>query len=394
MALMMFGDLLNVPRTPPDLSRLPVRSFLTLLPEFAVWFTPFGADAQVERFLELGVFLAALIGFYAAWRQKGPSRNSALLFGLFMVLPPAVLAVLSTANTVFQKYALPSMPLYFLLIANGLISLGRLLGERRGSVRRGRAVASAFGIAVVALFALSGYGYVSKDKEQPVIIRADFRGMATYLNEHAKPQDNIVFAVWGDVVADFYWHGLPPAPVYNALDPRFFERPSQSAGGAIYWVVGYLDYPPTQLLTSKRWSEVKVFDRIYLLKEEHPSADVSLSMEKLVEELEMTKPPDSYIVRATGTMRGTIYQARGLADKAVQAYQRSGSYFLIGDEYLRTSKGFAARGDTKRAWRDALISKSMQPDDTRTHRWLTEMLESTGLSAVTATQSKIADSLP
>ena len=117
-------------------------------------------------------------------------------------------------------------------------------------------------------------------------------------------------------------------------------------------------------------------------------------MERLVEELEMTMPHDEYIDRATGTMRGTIHQARGDADKAAEAYRRSGSYFLIGDEYIRTSKGFAARDETEKAWRDALISKTMQPDNPSVHRWLAELLSTSGLSTMTATQSQIADALP
>ena len=393
-ALVMFSDLMKVPRTPPDFSRIRLSSLVNLLPEFAVWFTPFGVDTQPQRLLALAFFLVALAGFYAAWRRGGTTRHIAVLLGLFMVLPPAVLAVLSTSNTVFQKYAMSSMPLYFLLIANGLVALGTLFGTKRITAQQRLAFSTLLGLAAVALFAYSGYRYLTAGKEQPVIIRPDFRSMAAYLNEHARPEDNIIFAVWGDVVTDFYWRGKRPAPAYVALDPRLFDRPQQPKGGSIYWVVGYLDYAPTQLLTSKRWSDVKLFDRIYLLKEDNPPADVTISMERLVEEMEETKPPDEYIYRATSTMRGTIYQARGEAVKAAEAYKRSGSYFLIGDEYLRTSKGFAARGETEKAWRDALISKSMQPENPLLHRWLAEMLAASGRSAMTATQSQIAEALP
>lgn len=392
-SIFMWVDMMQVPRTSPNLGRFPFSSLATLLPEFALWFTPLGLGGQLERLLQLGLFLLAIVGFYAAIKAGGVARRGAILCGLFMVIPPVVLAALATSNTVFQKYALPSMPLYFLLIINGAVSLAMAAKSRRLPTLAGRALAGV-GISLAAgaalLFALSAAGNFSAYPQNPVIIRPDYQGVAHYLAESAKPQDAVVFVVWGDVVANFYWNDKPPANVYNALDPRFFEQPAR---GSVYWVVGYMRSVPTQVMGNPRWAETRHFERVVVLREDNPSTRFDLALERLIAELDSAEPRDEYIDRAISTARGGIYQARGEVAAAAAAYRQARSYFLIGDEYLNTSRGFAERGDYARAWRDALIGKSMQTDDPKMHSWLAELLALSGSDKLTSIQAKVAAAL-
>jgi hypothetical protein len=97
--------------------------------------------------------------------------------------------------------------------------------------------------------------------------------------------------------------------------------------------------------------------------------------------------------QAVYTLRGSVEQSEGEIGDAVESYRRAGTLFPIGEEYLRTSKGFAQYGDPARAWRDALISKSLQPHDPALHRWLAELLATRGMPAQSRTETQIANRL-
>ncbi len=78
---------------------------------------------------------------------------------------------------------------------------------------------------------------------------------------------------------------------------------------------------------------------------------------------------------------------------AAAAFRTAGTFFPIGEEYLRTSKEFGKRGELSKAWRDALISKSMQPYSPELHRWMAEMLSQMGMEAESQIETEIANAL-
>jgi hypothetical protein len=92
-------------------------------------------------------------------------------------------------------------------------------------------------------------------------------------------------------------------------------------------------------------------------------------------------------------IRGGIYQAQGQVEQAAGIYRAAGTYFPIGDEYLRTAQGFAARGDQTRAWRDSIVSKGQQPQKADIHSWFARMLRDAGYAADSDIETRIAQAL-
>jgi hypothetical protein len=94
-----------------------------------------------------------------------------------------------------------------------------------------------------------------------------------------------------------------------------------------------------------------------------------------------------------GFCRG-VEQAQGDIDKAAATYERAGTYFPVGDDYLRTAEGFAARGDDVKAWREADISKFWQPGRPQVHEWYAKALMADGHAAESRVESRLAQVLP
>ena len=68
-------------------------------------------------------------------------------------------------------------------------------------------------------------------------------------------------------------------------------------------------------------------------------------------------------------------QARGQLDEAATTYKRAGTYFPIGDAYLQAADGYDRLGNSKFAWREALLSKYLQPFRPEVHSWLAGRLQ-------------------
>jgi 4-amino-4-deoxy-L-arabinose transferase-like glycosyltransferase len=391
-ALLMLVDMLQVPRVPPDLGLL-ASSALFLSPlELLSWFSQLGIGGQLERLVQLALLLLMLSGLLFAVRAR--RHGGAALCLLFILVPAIILAILSTTNVVFQRYALFVMPFYFLLVGNGVVLLSRPLPTRlTNSVRFPRPISllpATLAAALVALAFLAGTGnYMSRDRHQELTYRPDFRSAHTYLLQSARPEDTIVLMGWDALASTFYWRGNPPAAAYSALDPDLFRHHPR---GAVYWLASYdFDLPQT-ILSDKRWVEVKQFDRVVLLKQAS-SAGTKSDLDWFVRQLESVSPRTRSIEQAAMNLRASIYQSNGQVLEAANAYRMSGSYFPIGDEYLRTAQGFALRSETASAWRDTLLSKSMEPQNAELHTWMSQMLSDMGRQDESRIEAQIADAL-
>jgi hypothetical protein len=169
----------------------------------------------------------------------------------------------------------------------------------------------------------------------------------------------------------------------------FTQRPR----GSIYWVVSFFQTDPDfqqRLATADTaWSEPAFFERIVVMKEQQP-ASVPESMDRLVSWLE-TKASEFQPVL---TLRGGVYQARGEIDEAADAYRRAGIYYpQLAEEFLATARGFAARGNERLAWREALTSKFMRPGSPEVHDWLAQHLRARGHPAQAEAEERLARSL-
>ncbi|HEX8221624.1 MAG TPA: glycosyltransferase family 39 protein [Chloroflexia bacterium] len=385
-------DMLSVPRTPPDLRALRPTAFFTAPVELVSWFSLPGVS-ELQRIAPAAMLLFMVAGLYPLVTRG--RRSGIALCLLFVWLPACVLVVLGTTNVVYQRYALFVLPFYLLLVANGMVTLASLGSAFRRLPRVAaslRVAAIALTCLLLALLSYSGLRY-ALDGTVPdvqVVDRSDMRAVSGYLAERATPQDTIIFAGWDPTVSNFYWKDRPPAPTYSIVDPALFTR---KAGGSIYWVVSYQFDTPPELLSGPHWAEVTRFYHVSVLREVPSSANIRPSVEAFVDLLSGSQPPTRMAEQAVYTLRGSVEQSEGEIGDAVESYRRAGTLFPIGEEYLRTSKGFAQYGDPARAWRDALISKSLQPHDPALHRWLAELLATRGMPAQSRTETQIANRL-
>jgi 4-amino-4-deoxy-L-arabinose transferase-like glycosyltransferase len=378
------------PRIAPDLGQFSPATILTSIIELVTWFTGFGLGGQVERLLQLGLLVLALVGVYGAIRQ-GYARGAFLCLSS-IAIPPAILALLSATYVVFQRYALFAIPFYFLLIGNGLLylltHLNQAAQQPAAKIRQGTAM-TVVGLAL-AVFVLGAYIYMTPDGHSKFSYRPDFRDAARYLSERAGAKDTIVFAdvpALGFTIGTFYWRGAPPAPVYDARDPRLFAH---DTSGNVYWIISAEDPDALAKLASGQGaSQVVRFEGVVILREARPKDGILDSMDHVLAKLQAAE----FGSQPLATLRGTLYQARGDIAGAVGAYKSAGTYFPTGDEYLRTAEGYAARGEDTNAWREAILSKFWQPDKPDVHKWLAEELLATGYRSESAVEEQIAERL-
>jgi hypothetical protein len=222
--------------------------------------------------------------------------------------------------------------------------------------------------------------------------KRDFSDVAKYLSQYTSEQDTVIMLndpAFGATVIQFYWHGQG-AVLYDARDPRL---PTHNEMGDLYWVIDSPDLQSKQLLARlaayQQWPEVVQIGQILIIREEWANVTMRESMERMVERLEEIAP--NY--QPVRTLRGCLYQAQGNIEMAAAEYQHAGTYFPLGDEYLRTAKGFAARGEPETAWREALGAKLMEPHKPEIHRWLSEKLHEEGYTTESQIEHQIADVL-
>ncbi|HYP21775.1 MAG TPA: glycosyltransferase family 39 protein [Chloroflexia bacterium] len=382
-------DILQVHRTAPAWERLP-----NILPaQLALLFTrlaQLGIGGPTEQYIQLGFFLLAAFGAIVALYKR---RTQAVLICILLTLIPGIeLAAFRTTNIVFQRYALFAMPFYFLLIANGLVSLWPSPHIRQQLRQAWRAAAGAVGAAVLTRFIFSLYIYFNPTEHRRLSSLPDYRGAAIYLSQQAGPGDIIILAdepALGMAVVNFYWHGTPPAPTYDSRDPRVFAH---SPTGSIYWVVSFFQQDPDFLASlpnaDPAWTDPAYFERIVIMRERAPES-VLTGMERLVTWLE-TKSLD---FQPVATLRGGIYQAQGDAAQAAESYRKAGAYYpQLAEEFLATALGFDARNNPNMAWREALTSKFMRPGNPEVHLWLAQHLRN-GYPTQAQIETEIAQAL-
>lgn len=393
VSLLALSDLLQVPRTAPDLKQLHAVALLTSVPELAIWFTQFGTGGETEYTLQAIFLLVAVAGTYAALRSI--KRSGVYLCWLFMIIPPVLLNILSTTNVVYQRYALFTMLFYFLLIGNGvatILSALRIAAKRLGfpAFAASRAIAVVTIIVFSLPFVYGVYGGNTGDSQSSLFTKPDQRGISTYLSERARPDDAVIFAGWDPTVSNFYWKSTPPAPVYSMRDPLLFKH---HAKGSLYWVVSFDFGLPENMARNPRWTEVANFERIALYREVRPDVDLATSMEWFTESLGEARNSSRPLQQVADTLKGGVYEAHGQVAQAAEAYRSAGTYFPIGGEYLRTARGFMAHNEPDKAWRDALISKSMQPYEPQLHQFMADMLNRLGMADDAHVEAEIANIL-
>jgi len=389
-------------RNPPDLSTL-LNTPRLLLDQNALLLTrtsQLGFSPGIETYAQWGLFALALLGAYGAIRSR---RYSALaLCVLMIVIPSLLLAVARTTNPVFQRYAIFVMPFYFLLIANGasrfwVLDFGFWIGRKKWQTQNSKLktqnlVPVLLSTVVALIFVAGVFVYLSAEGHRAFSFDyPDYRGAAQYLSSVARPQDLIVIAdepALGAEVMNFYWKGNPPAPAYDARDPRLS---SQSPTGSIFWVVSFYQNNPEFVrdlpATDAAWTDPKYLQRLVIMRDDRHN--IMPGMEQLTRQAS-EKVPQFQPVR---TLQGVIHQARGEISEAARLYKEAGSYFQLGDEFLASALGFAQRNEHPKAWSEAITSKFMQPGNPDLHDLLSRELLISGFPTEARTEEEIAKAL-
>jgi hypothetical protein len=391
VCLATYMDMATVPRPAPKLTQLSPLAPITSTVELLSWMSRFGIEGQGERVMQMLILLSAIAG--AAVAVKHPDkRKYATLFLLSIIVPATLLALFSTTNVVFQRYALFAMPAYFLLVANGL--LAAFVGQGWGDPRPLRKAAMVMGVLLTALILglhlWSTLLYHSPDGHRHLAYRPDFRGVARYLAERTTERDLIVFLDdpgLGYTITGYYLSERFPAPAYDARDPRLYSR---QVGGSIYWVISAENLSTLEGLTKQgnAFAEMAEFNRVVVLREDKPD-NVMEATNRMVERLDALQ----FGYQPIRTMRGTLLQARGDVEGAASVYQSAGAYFPVGADYLRTATGYDAKGDAYKAWREAAISKFWEPGQPDVHLFYARKLREDGYEAESQIEARLAEAL-
>jgi hypothetical protein len=398
-------DVLRVQRNPPDLGRLTPQALLDHVASLLTYIGQLGLGGEVETYAQWGLFLLALLGMFAAIRGR---RIGALTLCVsVIVIPPLLLALVRTTNPVFQRYAVFAMPFYFLLIANGVVRFwtldfgfwirrSRAAGRHlinQSKIQNPKSKISAFIGTLVALLLIAGlFIYFSPEGHRRFAYLPDYRGAAQYLSGVAGPRDLIIIAdepALGLEVVNFYWRGAPPAPSFDARDPRLFAQQPQ---GTIFWVVSFFQNNPEFIRdlpsSDPEWSDPTYFERIVIIRDPRHSA--MPGMERLALQAQEKLPQFQPVL----TLQGVLHQARGEAAQTADLYQQAGAYFpQLGAEFFSTAQGFGVRGDNGKAWREAMTSKFMHPGNPDLHAWMSHQLLATGFPAESRIEAEIAKAL-
>ncbi|HEX9991257.1 MAG TPA: glycosyltransferase family 39 protein [Chloroflexia bacterium] len=388
----MLIDIFSVPTASPDPSRLSFSGAANLALKLLHWFTSFGIGGRQESFIQLLFLLLAIVGAYLAITQA--RAKSVALCGILIAIPALLLALLSTTNIVFERYALFALPFHLLLIANGVVSLFSIAARMTTRTFSGKLLwvtASFAALFAVSTFVLGAANYLQPNADEKAMYRPDFRGAAAYLEPHARPQDTIIFAdepSLGYAVSQFYWHSNPPAATFDARDPRLFAHTPR---GNIYWVVSTLDLDLLARLSAPEqdWAEVARFDRVVVLREDAQPDSLLARMDRFTTKIATLDPHYKPVL----ILRGGINQARGNVAQATRDYINAGTYYKIADEYLLAATGYLALGQRDKAYREALMSKFLKPDDPKVHAWLAQQLRADGYIAESMMEEQLASAL-
>jgi 4-amino-4-deoxy-L-arabinose transferase-like glycosyltransferase len=338
---------------------------------------------DIDFAVQQGLVGVALLGLILAWvaRRRAATGLAACLVGL----PPILLGVFQTSNVVFGRYVLFMLPVYLLLMAQGIVGLAAY-------GRPGRAAAGLLGLIVGGLFLWGTVGYNTPAIHRNYADYPDYRGLAAYLAATAKPADRIILVddtAQSALVTRFYWHNRPPAPAFDARDPRLFAGPP---AGTVYWVLSFanLDEPDRLARLGQAdptWRTVARFDRLIVLAQPAP-ADIPGALGRLISLL----PKEPPAVQGTRTLQGARDQAAGNTAAAAQDYRAAGSIYPLAPLFLQTANGYATRGQEDRAWIEASTAKSLDPSNPLIHRWMAAHLLDDD-PALSSLETAIADAL-
>ena len=181
-------------------------------------------DTLAVRIAAGALAVLALLGLFVPGRRQGeaegPLRRRRLLeVGLYLLVPLAALWLLSLDRPLYkQKFVLLVAPAYHVLLAGGLLALGRWVG-RRVKLRGARLVSV---IVLSGLACGTSFPSLMNLYTNPAYARDDYRGIVAYIEATSQPEDAILINAPSQIeTIDYYYDGpLPwyPLPHRRPLD--------------------------------------------------------------------------------------------------------------------------------------------------------------------------------
>jgi hypothetical protein len=394
VALPTLMGILTVTRYVAEEGQLTIGSLISLLAVLAGWFTQIVIGGQLEVVVQVISLALAAAGAFLAIRARRDNGFAALPSLLFVVIPWITLAYFMSRYFVVPRYVLFSAPFFVLLVSYALLYPLGLLKNIDGRVPSVVRVMSSLPlVAAVSLLGVGAFNYVTVDMSDILPDRPDYRAATRYLDEEVGPEDIIVLAdhnALGYTSAMFYWHNSPPVPVYDVRDPRLAELVTNSD---IFWVFGGMGPSLVEDLSaaSQGRHTTTAFRAVVIVREQPQSATMLGNLDRMVKLLRALRPNHVPFI----ALEASLHQARGEVTEAVSDYYAAGEEGnkVLGNEYLRTAKGFAERGQMEEAWREANISKFMGPSNPELHSWMAEQLSAEGSPSEAQVAQEIAEGL-
>ncbi len=391
-------ELSQLAKVAPDLTQSgSMRT--TALTIFRDWLAQGNVPSDLRGGLQAACWLVAGIGSVVSLAGDGRARRGMVFAGLLVLIPLALVCALGTTNTVAARYVAFTLPFFYLLVGQGfrvLLAGLTMTWPRRRWIKIPAATFSLWvlilGSGALLVYAESGAEYYSTTGYSATRFKPDYRAAAAYLAGRVAPADTIVFLddpPHGVDVSRFYWHWHAPAHVYDARDPRLATVVPQ---GKVYWVIGLFYYAPRQLaaLAAQDWPAQARFPAVAVLQDPDSGAGIVDRLDGVVRRLQQVDG----CCPALSTIAGSVAQDRGQASQALRSYAVPGGRLgFLGPEHLRTSRGFAALGDTERAWQQAMLSKYNQADSPDLHRWLAQLLAQAGDTVQSQIETQLAADL-
>jgi 4-amino-4-deoxy-L-arabinose transferase-like glycosyltransferase len=393
-ALPTLIEALGVPRQISAAGGFSFSDFSSLFVVITSWYVRLDTGGWIETAAHL-LFMALTIGGAAlAIRARGEGRRGAVLLLLFVLVPLIVFTYLMSRYFVTQRYVLFTLPFYMLLVSYALLEPFRLVSEWRGHVwvRVAAALPLGFAAAVIGWGAVS-YAQVDEVGRLPEH-RVGMRDAAHYLSAAAGPDDTIIFLgrnSLANTVAGYYWQGNPPAPAFDACDPRLA---SHRAKGDLFWVytvIGPAARDELAAANKQGWKSTFAFRQGVILREGAHREEMGPNLDRFLDQLHTLEP----FYHAYPTLDGCTAQANDRYDTALARYVEAEGVAnrALGIDYLRTARGFEERNLMREAWREAIVSKHIWPGNSELHLWMAEHLEKEGMTSEAEFERRLAAEL-
>jgi hypothetical protein len=294
-----------------------------------------------------GLPLLLFVALFLLGLISSPLRHG-VLFALWIVLPFVVPFVVRASHFFSYRYAIFVVPIFLLGVARGTSVLGRLLTPRLPVLRdHERSRAALYSVVVLSVF---GYLAITPITDYYLREKADFRGVARYLQQTLRP---------GDVVA------TDGVKFRRGQDADWTER------SLSYYMDHYhMEQTPTVLVERGFWANLQD-----VAHEEGEVVAVLSSRQERAGWLERTDVTiigfkSLYVVRLPQPSGDSLQDGVSMLETLADLFhQPSDASF---DVHLALAEAYADLGEQSEADSQVVLASAAMPDD---HRAVDDLAE-------------------